>query len=224
MSASRPKDRVTYIAIREIPPHIPKESFEANVRALTDSFYGAPGVQEERSEIRPDLSNTVVGCEPARAGIPGVRAPCSFHRGMRESRSLGRILSDPEFIRIVTEGERFGFCSSACCFFADVATKIDSPAEAVNPICLFAVFKAPTRLSQQQYFQKLGELVDRTVALPICQKVFTKYKLHTPSNLDINLQNVDNMLRALDFSAPESVAVFITEARVSIPPSLLSLA
>ncbi|KAJ7029823.1 hypothetical protein C8F04DRAFT_639374 [Mycena alexandri] len=215
MPASNPKDRVTVISIREVPPHLSKEAFETNVRALADSLMALPVCK--KNFLRYDLifQTPSLDANLRALGFLESRPHVLSIAECESSDHWAEILADPEFARIVTEGEKFGFCSSARAFFADVATKIDSSAAAVDPTCLFAVFKAPTRLPQQEYFQKLDELVDRALALPICKKVFSKYSMHLPSNVDMNLQNIDSMLRALDLPAPEPGAVFITEVSSS---------
>ncbi|KAJ7723073.1 hypothetical protein B0H16DRAFT_344275 [Mycena metata] len=243
MPASNSKDRVTYIAVRELPPHLSKESFEAKVRAVVDSFLVLPVCK--KNLLRYDL----VGCDSWLTYSSHLTRHQIFHipsewlnaalraLGLPESRPhvlsiaecesydhWAEILTDPDFGKVTAEGEKFGYCSGARAFFADVATKIDSSAAGlVDPICLFAVCRAPTRIPAQEYFQKLDKLVDRALALPVCKKVFNKYSIHLSSNADKNLQNIDGMLRALGIPALEPMAVLITEASVRILLSLPSL-
>ncbi|KAJ7723072.1 hypothetical protein B0H16DRAFT_344234 [Mycena metata] len=116
MSASRPKDRVTYIAIREIPPHIPKESFEANVRALADSFMALP-VCKKNGLIYALIFQTPLSDASLRAlGYPESGSHVLFIGECESHDHWAEILSDPEFIRIVTEGRDSGFAAVPAVF------------------------------------------------------------------------------------------------------------
>ncbi|KAJ7776235.1 hypothetical protein B0H16DRAFT_1003236 [Mycena metata] len=121
------------------------------------------------------------------------------------------MLADRELMKLVNEGEKFGFCSSATTFFADVVTKIDSPSAASDLGRVFFVFKAPARLPPEEFSRELEGVVDRCLALPICQRVLVRHSMLVPSKIGTDLQDNDGLLRALGLPTPEAVVVIIAE-------------
>ncbi|KAJ7155189.1 hypothetical protein C8R46DRAFT_1117159 [Mycena filopes] len=127
-----------------------------------------------------------------------------------------QIYSDPDLARVVAEAEEeFGFCSTggASTFFTAGVTKLDRPASD-DAAHLVGVFKAPARLNPRELLQKLEGLADRCLAIPICQKVFTKYSIFLPRNVGgTNLHAPDTILRGFGLPVPEPMVVVMIEGK-----------
>ncbi|KAJ7899798.1 hypothetical protein B0H13DRAFT_1883691 [Mycena leptocephala] len=178
MPASNSQDRVTIIGVREVPPHLSKEVFEAKMGALLDAFMALPVCKKNVLKwdlIVPmpslfDASIRAIGFSEPQPHVLTI-AECETTDHWAEVGGSG----DPEWSRLVMEGEKeFGFCSSSQTFFTDVVTKIEG-IESVNPVRSVWILKAQSRFSREEFSHKLGGFVDRLLAMPNSQKTFQKH-------------------------------------------------
>ncbi|KAJ7021897.1 hypothetical protein C8F04DRAFT_1195036 [Mycena alexandri] len=220
------QDRVTIIAVREVPPHLSKEVFGAKMGALLEAFMALPVCK--KNVLKWDLVCCDFAFEdsdhPYLTLCQILPMPSLFDAsiraiGFRESQrhvlavAKYEVLADPEFARLVMEGDKeFGFCSSSSTFIADVVSKIDGPGSA-NPARAFWILKAPSRFSREEFSHKLGGLVDRLLAMPNSQKTSQKHSMCIQSNTDTSLRRTDALLRGLGLPVPEPMVVLMTETK-----------
>ncbi|KAJ7776297.1 hypothetical protein B0H16DRAFT_1879650 [Mycena metata] len=189
------EDPITLVVIHEPRPHLSKHVFNSKCRALADAIMALPVCQMNFLKYDYIFQTSSLDANLGSFGFPESRPRVLTIKKCETPEHWEEVRRNPEFKRLI--GEKWGSCHT---FFANVVKQVNTPATG-DSVFIFSILKAPARHSPEEFSSRLKEIVDRGVALPISQKIYVKHLILFPSNIDLDLQNANHMLRALGLSA-----------------------
>ncbi|KAF7342450.1 hypothetical protein MVEN_01834200 [Mycena venus] len=217
MAASYRKDRAVCFGLCAAPPNLSKDAFQVKVKAMVDVILALPVVQKNGLTIDIIFQNELLDERLEALGLP-IAPPSVWLKGECETGAqYEELLEDQDLAKLIREAEEFGFRTGTSAFFADVVTKVDiAGATSQNCTHVVAAVKVPAHLSSTEFQQKLENIVDKFLALPITQQKIVKFSTYVPN------ENMNTHLRALGFPEPEPVAVVMYD--VETQESMIEIA
>ncbi|KAJ6571100.1 hypothetical protein B0H19DRAFT_1129180 [Mycena capillaripes] len=203
-SGSVRKDRFSTIGIHKVPVGVSKKDFEAKVDALMDALSATPIAQKNFLTFKLILQKDGLDPYIKALGVPAAQPAVVIAAECQIAEHQAEIFGDAEVKKLLADAELWDFNANSCVFSAEVTTRIDvATANPMDRICAICVSKVPAHMSPTEFQEKMVELIDCWLKIPVCQQNVLKHTLW--------LQN-DTMgpsVRALNYGTEACVVAMI---------------